>query len=100
MFNKLTDQQMERFNLLSEQLGSVQKAIGKIMLHGMESRNPTQPYSIRNDEQLEHDIAGMMCAINFICRAGDLSIARMTQQSIEREKMLSPYLHHHADIPF
>jgi NTP pyrophosphatase (non-canonical NTP hydrolase) len=102
MFNKLTDQQMERLFLLAEELGEVQQAIGKILRHGYESHHPDDinDSPVTNRQMLEKELGDVMCAIDFLCRGGDLDVTKMTLRSIVKAETVQQYLHHHADIPF
>jgi NTP pyrophosphatase (non-canonical NTP hydrolase) len=131
MFNQLTDQQMERLFYLSEELGEAQKAVAKILRHGYASGNPDKIVNqtdkgivYDNKMELEDEMSDVMRAMNFLCRAGELDVQRMTIQSMDEtrvkkylhrageldvqrmtiqsmdETRVKKYLHHDADIPF
>ena len=49
-FNQLSDAQLERLYILSEELGEAQQAVGKILRHGYDSKHPET--GITNKESL------------------------------------------------
>ena len=88
-FNGLTPAEAERLSYLLEELGEAQQAIGKILRHGYESRDPTKPVPVFNDnrgghtgyrntsptnrQMLERELGDVRRAINMLTKAGDLS---------------------------
>ena len=71
--NGLTPAQSERLFCLLEEMGEAQQAIGKILRHGYESRDP----SATNRETLARELGDVQRAINMLLEAHDLSSAEM-----------------------
>jgi len=95
MFSKLTDAQLERLAILSEELGEGQQAIGKIIRHGYESYNPDSPkpgWSNRHD--LEKELGEILTAIEFMVSADDVSEMAIHNHGLEKRRKIKPYLHH------
>lgn len=94
-FNKLTTAQAELLALLSEELGEAQQAIGKILRHGYESRNPLLPHSLTNRAALAKELGDVLCAIDLICLTGDdLDFADVNIARHEKRGRVGSYLHH------
>lgn len=90
-FNGLTPAQAERLFYLLEELGEAQQAIGKILRHGYESRDPTKAVPVTDDnrggtigwrntsptnrDMLATELGDVQRAINMLCQAGDVSEA-------------------------
>lgn len=93
-FNKLTPAQAERLALLSEELGEAQQAIGKILRHGYESRNPVA-HGPTNRDALAKELGDVLCAIDIICLTGaDLDFVDLNIARHEKRGRVGKYLHH------
>ena len=92
-FNKLTPAQAERLAILAEECGEVIQAIGKILRHGYESRNPFEPHS-SNRQNLEKECGDVSYAIRAIANAGDIDSESIARWERTKEKKVKPYLHH------
>lgn len=96
-FNQLTDAEVERLAILSEEMGEAQKAIGKILRHGYNSYNPDDPNGPGNRESLQLELGDVHAAMEMLVESGDISkdglVARV---KVKREKM-KQYLHHQSD---
>lgn len=106
-FNRLTPAQAERLYYLLEELGEAQQAIGKILRHGYESRDPTkatplfdenrggdmgwQNTSPTNRAMLEDELGDVTRAIAMLVGAGDLSRAQIDASFYGPP---SQYMHH------
>lgn len=104
-FNGLSPSQAERLAYLLEELGEAQQAIGKVLRHGYESRDPTKATpanpswgaparntSPTNREYLEAEIGDVQRAIDMLTASGDLIAG-----GIERTRAKGPplkYMHH------
>ena len=92
-FNQLTPAEAERLALLAEELGEAQQAIGKILRHGYESRNPNQP-GPTNRESLEREMGDVYHAMVRMWAAGDMDGNAVTQRADDKAKSVVAYLHH------
>jgi NTP pyrophosphatase (non-canonical NTP hydrolase) len=93
--NELTDSQLERLAILSEEMGEAQQAIGKILRHGYESHNPDVPkagWSNRHD--LEKELGDVLFAVEMLWVSLDVSGHAVHQRKIAKSDKIKPYLHH------
>lgn len=92
--NGLTDAQLERLALLSEECGEVVQMVGKTIRHGFESFHPRDENQTSNRRLLENEIGNIIVALEFLVEAEDLSEDRITA-AIEAKKLtVGKYLHH------
>ena len=91
-FNKLTPAQAERLAMLSEELGEVQQAIGKILLHGYESCAPNS-YDT-NRYTLTREIGDVLVAVELLVHADDISHEVMTLAMEKKRARVNLYSHH------
>ena len=107
-FNKLTPAEAERLFYLLEELGEAQQAIGKILRHGYESRDPTKAVPVTDDnrggtigwrngsptnrEMLETELGDVQRAIYMLCEADDLKEARINAVVAKGPPL--KYMHH------
>lgn len=94
-FNRLTPAEAERLAYFLEELGECQQAIGKILRHGYESRNPDDENHINNRFELEREIADVLGAIELLYRAEDID-REYVKNFLEDKKYR--YLHHQDEI--
>ena len=92
--NRLSDAQLERLAILSEELGEAQQAIGKIIRHGYESYNPDGNQSRTNRDDLETELGDVMFAMSLISDAGEVSHVAVCERALIKAKKILPYLHH------
>jgi len=92
--NNLTDAQLERLAILSEELGEAQQAIGKIIRHGYHSWDPTVVGSGTNRDDLEKELGDVRYAIGLLCAAGDVEHGNILKRRDEKGDKILPYLHH------
>lgn len=77
--NNLSDAQLERLAILSEELGEAQQAIGKIIRHGYDSNNPDLPRPVYcgiptgNRQDLEKELGDVMYAIDALAATRDIN---------------------------
>ena len=90
-FNKLTDDELERLALLSEELGECIQAIGKIMRHGYESTHPDG--GLTNREILEIECGDVGNALHLLCENGDLSMGAMERRAFDKRTDVIKYMH-------
>ena len=93
-FNGLTPAEAERLALLAEELGEATQAIGKILRHGYESRNPHLMNGPTNRESLEKEIADVYVAARMMFEAGDLRRMACAIHEERKAEAVITYLHH------
>ena|ERR1700691_5988670 len=96
--NGLTDSQLERLALLSEELGEAQQCIGKIIRHGYESFNPCGDEG-SNRFMLIKELGDVTYAIEFLCTSGDLNHVLIQRRSSEKCEKVKKWLHHQSPLP-
>jgi NTP pyrophosphatase (non-canonical NTP hydrolase) len=90
-FNQLTPGEAERLAYLGEELGEAIQAIGKILRHGYESRDPTKQDSKTNREQLEIELRDVMTATTLLVARREVNqyvIMDVDSKLLEIEKWL------------
>lgn len=92
-FNALTEREAEGLALLSEELGEAQQAIGKILRHGLESRNPSKRYG-SNRKDLEKELGHISAAITILVNNRVLDGKNMGKHSHKKLGKVYMYLHH------
>lgn len=93
--NNLSKAQIERLAWLSEELGEVIQAIGKILRHGYDSKDPTNSNHKGNRADLEREIGDAYTAITLMSNEGDLSLMRIMASSQEMD-LSEKYFHHQS----
>lgn len=93
-FNKLTSAETERLALLLEELGEAQQAIGKILRHGYESKNPDDVNSITNRQALEREIGDVIASVQLMEQASDLSSITISERVEVKLEKVKLYFHH------
>lgn len=93
-FNKLSQAELERLAILSEELGEVQQIIGKIIRHGWESYSPFDESKTTNRQLLEKELGDVHAIRNLMIRRGDIDFLEIKLHGKEKEKRIQPYLHH------
>lgn len=73
--NGLTEAEIERLALLSEEAGEVVKCVGKILRHGYDKRNPLKSDSKTNREKLQEETGDFINAKNLMVACGDMDAA-------------------------
>ena len=92
--NDLTDAQLERLAILSEELGEAQQCIGKIIRHGYHSWNPTVVSTKTNKEELARELGHVNFAIDMILQSEDIEGDQVSFSYVEKEKSIQRWLHH------
>ena len=95
-FNNLTPEQLEAISILSEELGEVQQAIGKILRHGLDSVDPTIPVDQRftNAVTLGIELGDVVCAMDILSDVGIVDRRVIDDRGIEKKSKIGRYLHH------
>lgn len=95
--NELTDAEVERLAILSEELGEAQQCIGKILRHGYESYNPVVDTGQTNRRELERELGDIVYAITLLSGNRDVSRAAIERRSDEKREKITRWLHHQAE---
>lgn len=93
-FNGLGPAEAERLALLAEELGEATQAIGKILRHGYESRNPYLMNGPTNREALEKEVADVYVAARMMFDAGDLRRLACAGHEERKTEAVQRFLHH------
>jgi hypothetical protein len=72
-FNQLSPAEAERLAYLIEEAAEVQQIACKILRHGMQSYDPTNPEKGNNRAQLGRELRDLAGAVERMVRAGDLT---------------------------
>ena len=92
--NKLSDAQIERLSILSEECGEVILAIGKILRHGYHSKNPDLPSGGRdNKRDLERELGHVFASVEILNRAGDVNLFEIVEESATKIVKIKAWLH-------
>lgn len=92
-FNALTESELERLAILSEECGEVIRAIGKIVRHGYESGSAHGTGEV-NRQGLEREVADVILAVTRMERAGDLNPINISAFAVAKTERANLYLHH------
>lgn len=93
-FNKLTNQETERLDILTEELGEVIQIISKIKRHGYESYHPLDKDKISNRKLLEKELGDVLHAVRLMNAYNDLCYKKIKKWYVEKVLKIIPYLHH------
>jgi NTP pyrophosphatase (non-canonical NTP hydrolase) len=104
--NKLTDAQVERLAILSEECGEVIQIVGKILRHGYHSCNPTVDETKQkpNVALLEKELGDLMWIISKLDLFADINFpvpntsATINAWIRRKEETASQYLHHQPKL--
>lgn len=91
-FNELSPAELERLAILSEELGEVQQAIGKILRHGYESTHPDGGPT--NRENLERELGDICHAMMLLIDSEDVNDEIIKEWSDKKAEKIKKYLHH------
>lgn len=90
---ELTPAETERLALLAEEMGECIQLIGKVLRHGYESRDPTNPNKGSNREQLEKEVGQVLFAIDLICKQ-DLCETAIEDNRAQKAQTVWKWLHY------
>jgi len=93
-FNQLTPAELEVIAVLSEECAEVQQEIGKILRHGLDSKNPFDPKSVTNLEKLRIELGDILAALELLERVGLVSRSELETLKERKLKKLPRFLHH------
>lgn len=92
--NELSNAQLERLALLSEELGEAQAKVGKILRHGYESTNPLVDDGPTNREDLESELGDVLFAIRLAIEAKDIDGAAVSGAASRKAASVHRWLHY------
>jgi NTP pyrophosphatase (non-canonical NTP hydrolase) len=95
----LSEQEIERLALISEECGEIQQVIGKILRHGYESVNPTIENSPTNRKMLEKEVGDLMAALEISYHNSDISFNIVSNEGNKKLDRIGKYLHFQNSIP-
>lgn len=87
----LTKAQIERLAYLSEECGELIQAIGKVLRHGYDSKNPDAVGHLGNRFDLENEAGDVLSGIKMLIDKGDINDARVGVRALRPK---SEYFHH------
>lgn len=94
--NGLSDSELERLAILSEEMGEAIQVIGKIIRHGYESFSPYDvTYSNRMD--LERELGHVLISIDRVVKANDVRNTHVKKSITEKRESIKQYLHHQGE---
>ena len=94
-FNKLTPAEAERLAWLLEELGECQQAIGKILRHGYNSKDPTNPNHLGNRADLERELTDVAFSLLLMDYNKDIDLLQIyNDASLKFSYKQLRYMHH------
>jgi NTP pyrophosphatase (non-canonical NTP hydrolase) len=93
-FNKLTPAEAERLALLAEECGELVLAIGKVLRHGYDSRNPHDLTHIDNRYDVATECGDVLAAIQILRDSGDVSSSTVNRSHLEKLDEVWKWMHH------
>ena len=97
--NALTDAELERLALLSEEAGELVQTIGKIVRHGYESYNPDRSRDGSNRDQLQREIGDLLYCLQLLEINGDIDKEAIDYDAALAAEKKPQYLHHQSELP-
>ena len=91
---KLTEAELERLAVLSEECGEVVQIIGKIVRHGFESYHPDDVNQTTNSELLQKELGDIQNIVNMMSDADDINIIKIGEHCTKKNKTIFKYLKH------
>lgn len=95
-FNKLTPAELERLAYLVGELGEAVQAIGNILRHGYESKDPSYPESPTNRELLEIELGDVQNGVNMLAEVGEIDQRTVNARALYKREACMQYMHHQA----
>jgi NTP pyrophosphatase (non-canonical NTP hydrolase) len=93
-YNQLSPSEAERLAWLSEECGEVIQAVGKILRHGYDSRNPLIENGPSNREHLEKELGHLWNVIHRMLGNADVSLDQISRFDDEKTETVGQFLHH------
>lgn len=93
--SNLKPAELERLAIQSEELGEAQQIIGKIIRHGLDSRNPLVADSPTNRQMLESELGDVLAAIELLTEIGVVNRAAIDEARARKLERIGRWIHHH-----
>ena len=93
-FNGLTQAEAERLAWLLEELGEAQQAIGKILRHGYERRNPLVADGETNRAALARELGHVLAAAESLDSKRDISWDLLRASLDAKKESVRQWMHH------
>ena len=90
----MTNSELERLAILSEEMGEAIQVIGKIIRHGYDSCHPSDKNNVSNRENLEIELADVSLIINFMHEKKDINLLNFNKLIEKKKNKINKYLHH------
>ena len=94
-FNRLSEEELERLALLSEDCAEVIHIVQKIIRHGYESLNPDIQHSPTNRIFLAREVGQLKWVIDQMKKSKDMGWSHVKDSFNCRGQDIRQYLHHH-----
>lgn len=91
---ELTNAQIERLAILSEECGEVIQIVGKILRHGYKSFHPLDPMLQSNKLLLQNELGDLVNSINFLAEHKDVDIETVYTKAESKKKRFVKWLKH------
>lgn len=91
--NGLSDAELERLALLTEECAEVQQMVSKIIRHGYESCHPNELIRT-NRSELARELGDVRNAINMLLESGDISEEAIQNCCERKAASIKQWLHH------
>lgn len=96
---KLTNPELERLAILTEECGEVQQIIGKILRHGYESYSPYDESKTTNRELLEKELGDIKWISELMMKNKDINKDKIIKRSLDKETNINNnFLHYNEKI--
>ena len=94
--SRLKPEELEGLAILSEELGEAQQIVGKIIRHGLDSRNPLVADSPTNRQMLEAELGDVLAGIELLTEIGVVNRAAIDAARTSKLERIGRWLHHLA----
>lgn len=88
----LTDAQIERLAILSEECGEVIQIVGKVLRHGYANFHPLDPVLQSNKSLLQNELGDLVNAINFLAEHKDVDMEAIHTKAESKKKRFVRWL--------
>ena len=96
--NGLSDSELERLAILSEEMGEAIQVIGKIIRHGYESKHPSCNEGPDNRQSLEKELGDVLAIMEIMKERKDIDTLDIEHHITLKRMNIIPYLHHQEEM--
>lgn len=97
--NKLSNVELERIGIIVEELGETCQVLGKIIRHGLESKNPIIENSLTNRQLLEKEIGDVYNAVDMMAEENMVSKEKILKNADIKSASIEMWLHYISNHP-